>query len=466
MARRRARLIALVAATGALVAALVSGAGSVLSGAQQAPPTFNRDIAPILFAKCVSCHRPGEIAPMSLLSYEAARPWARAIKTRVAAREMPPWPAAPPYGRFRNEHVLTDEQINTIVAWVDAGAPEGTGNPPRAPRLVEGWSSQMDRPPDMVIDAPGTFDLQANGLVPEFRIWAKAAFGRDRFIEALELRPTVRAAVHHASVFRARLPRDAAIGRGELWPGGPILEGVPVQRGGARAPLPVSPGQPLVFYVPAGGFMKFPSGVGKHLEPDDYLVWTFHLTTTGEPVTAGARLGLWFSRRSVEFEVMTSKVSERVLVKGQEIGSDRFGPLFPNIAPHDADYTVTGTLRITEPIILYALWPHMHYRGREMTFILEEGRGREQTLLSVPRYRSSWQFVYELARPMRIPAGRTIRAVARYDNSSRNPENPDPTQEVIWGPQAHNEMFDPFIEFAFDRPVMEQRSTDVREDPR
>lgn len=150
--------------------------------------------------------------------------------------------------------------------------------------------------------------------------------------------------------------------------------------------------------------------------------------------------------------------------------SDALGPQFPNIAPHDPEYTVSATMRVTEPIVLYALWPHMHTRGRDITFVLEEGRRREQILLSVPRYRFAWQFVYELARPLRIPAGGVIRAIAHYDNSSRNRENPDPSQEVIWGPQAFNEMFDPFVEFAYDRPFMPQNPFNLREpglpDPR
>jgi hypothetical protein len=429
----------------------------------QAPavPTFNRDVAPILRAKCAICHRAGEMAPMSLVTYEETRPWARAIKTRVAAREMPPWPADPRHGRFRNEQTLTDAQIETLVAWVDAGAPQGDGTPPPPPPLVDGWTSEMDRPPDMVIEAPLQLDLPPSGVIPEFRIWAKAPFGRERLIEAIELRPTARAVVHHASVFRARLPRGAAVGRGEIWPGGPVVEGVPVLRNGTQVPGSAgSFGTPLVFYVPAGGFLRLPRGVGKRLDRDDYLMWVFHLTTTGERQRAGARLGLWFARGRVEHEVVTWTVNDRVVVNGTEVPRDGRGPQYPNIRPGEADYTVTGSMRVTEPLLLYALWPHMHARGRAITFVLEDRNGREQTLLSIPRYSFNWQFTYALEKPLRIAAGSTIRATARYDNSARNPENPDPTQEVVWGPQAFNEMFDPFVEFAVDRVTMQSRPSD------
>ena len=392
---------------------------------------------------------------MSLLSYSAARPWARAIKARTQAREMPPWPAEPQPGRFRNDHSLTPAQIDTLAAWADAGAPEGPGSAPFAPRFLDGWSAQMNRPPDLVIDAP-EFALPADGLVPEFKIWTKAPFGRERFLEAIELRPTNRAVVHHASVFRAKPPRGTRIGTAPAWPGGPTFEGIPVLRNGAPAPETLTPsfGTPLVFYVPAGGFLRFPEGVAKRIKGDEHLMWTFHLVTTGREERAGARVGLWFSRTEPRHEVVTWTVTDRVLVNGVEVPRDARGPRFPNIPAQAGDYTVTGLMRVKEPITIYALWPHMHYRGREITFRVEDPKGVATTLLSIPRYRFAWQFTYELAAPLKVPAGSTITAVARYDNSARNPDNPDPSQEVTWGPQAANEMFDPFLELVYDRRTL------------
>ena len=448
------RMFAACVTAFAAVSALGLAWGLGLAGAQaQAPtPTFNREVAPILFASCAMCHRPGDIAPMSLLSYDAARPWARAIKAKVLSREMPPWSADTRFGQFRNEHRLLDSQIATLVAWADAGAPEGEGTPPLPPKFVEGWTSRMDRPPDQVIEAPLDLELPARGIIPEFTVWAKVPFGKDRFIEAIELRPTNRKVVHHASVFRGKLPRGANVGRAEAWPGGPLLDGIPMLPGGAP-PLKSSmlSGQPLVFYVPAGGFLRFPSGVAKKIESDEYLMWTFHLMPSGEEARAGARIGLWFSQRDVRDEVITWTITDRVLVNGKEVGRDSGGPMYPNIPPNDSSYTVTGLMKVARPLTLYALWPHMHNRGRDITFSVMDSRGREQILLSVPRYRFAWQFVYELATPLRIPAGSTLKAIAHYDNSSMNPENPDPNQEVTWGPQSTNEMFDPFVEIAYER---------------
>lgn len=450
---RRAGVSAAIGVSGVLLVqpGLHGGAGQ-----DRQAPSFNQEVAPILFSRCAGCHRPGDVAPMSLLSYASARPWARSIKARVQAREMPPWPADPAVGRFRNEQVLSDVERATLVAWVDAGAPEGTGSPPPAPPFLEGWSSQMNRPPDVIIEAPLRLDLPAQGLIPEFSVWSSQPFGKDRVIEAIELRPTNRSAVHHASVFRSRLPRGARIGRAAIWPGGPVFDGIPLSSKGVPLSLATpmaSLGQPLVFYVPSGGFLRFPKGVGKRIASDEFLMWTFHLTTSGRAAQAGARVGLWFSRDTVRNDVTTWTVTDRVQVNGKDVRRDAGGPIFPNIAPNDPEYTVTGFMTLARPATLYALWPHMHYRGRDITFSLVDGKGRDQPLLHIPQYRFGWQFTYELATPLRLAAGATIKAVAHYDNSSRNRENPDPGQEVVWGPQADNEMFDPFVELAYERPA-------------
>ena len=155
--------------------------------------------------------------------------------------------------------------------------------------------------------------------------------------------------------------------------------------------------------------------------------------------------------RSVDHEVITWTVTDKVSVDGKDVPRDAGGPLIPDIPPGEAHFTVTGSMTVKEPATLYALWPHMHARGRDMTFTVRDPKGREQTLFSVPRYQFGWQFSYELATPLKIAAGSTIQAVAHYNNSASNRENPDPSQAVTWGPQATNEMFDPFIEIVYDK---------------
>src|SRR3954453_7970400 len=169
------------------------GAAALTSGvAAQAPPTptFNADVAPIVFAKCASCHRPGAVGAMSLTSYREVRPWARSMKARVTKREMPPWSADPRFGHFLNDNSLTQAQIDTIAAWVDGGMPEGTGAAPAMPKYeAGGWRTINGRGPDVIIEMPMEYELPAEGQVPVFRIWDKNPFKEDVFIEALQIQP-------------------------------------------------------------------------------------------------------------------------------------------------------------------------------------------------------------------------------------------------------------------------------------
>jgi mono/diheme cytochrome c family protein len=423
-------------------------------GSPYETPTFNRDIAPILYANCVGCHRPGEVAPMSLLTFTDARPWARAMKRKVIAREMPPWYADDRFGDFSNRPRLTPGQIDAIAEWTDAGAPEGDGAPPAAPIFPEGWSNQMGRPPDQVIEAPSEIEVPAEGTVPTFTLWLRLPFKFDTFVEAVELRPSNRQVVHHASVSLGILPPLTRLGRASLWPGGPALNGVRLAGDGQPYATASSAefGYPMLFYVPGGGFLKLPQGTAKRIRPGENLSWGMHLVTTGKPERVRMRLGLWFARKAVAHEVIMMTANIRKIVDGKEIATDvRGNAVIPNIPPGAENWSITGLITFPNAVTLYALWPHMHFRGKNMTFILSYPNGREETLLSVPRYDFHWQITYQLTRPVKIPARSSIRAVAHYDNSARNRNNPDPTQEVVWGEQSWNEMFNPFLEVSVDK---------------
>ncbi len=419
-----------------------------------ATPTFNRDVAPILYSNCVGCHRPGEVAPMSLLTFSDARPWARAIKARVLAREMPPWSADARYGDFSNRPRLTSADVETLGQWVDAGAPEGDGAPPVPPRFPDGWNSQMGRPPDQVLEAPSEVDVPAEGTVPAFTLWLKLPYRYDTFVEAVELRPSNRRVVHHASVSLGALPPLTKLGRAALWSGGPVLDGVRLARDGQPyvTRSAVEFGYPMLFYVPGGGFLKLPPGTAKRMRPGENVSWGMHLVTTGQPERVRMRLGLWLARRAVAHEVLMMTANTKRVVDGREVPMDARGnPIIPNIPAGAENWSITGLITFPNDVTLYALWPHMHLRGKDMTFTLTYPNGREETLLSVPRYDFNWQITYQLAKPLKIPARSTIRAVAHYDNSARNRNNPDPTQEVFWGEQSWNEMFNPFLEVSVDK---------------
>src|SRR5262245_41983438 len=185
--------------------AVLPGAYAGLSASQAdgkaAAPTFNADVAPIIFEKCASCHRAGAVGAMALTSYREVRPWARSIKARVAKREMPPWSADPRFGHYMNDQSMTQQQIDTIVKWVDAGSPEGTGPAPAMPKYADGgWRMIFGRPPDVVLEMPMEYELPAEGQIPVFRMWDKNPFKEDIFIQALQIQPSDLSVTHHSAL--------------------------------------------------------------------------------------------------------------------------------------------------------------------------------------------------------------------------------------------------------------------------
>lgn len=444
---------------------LLASGGWMVDAAGQAPSTavsYNQHVAPIVLARCATCHRPGEVAPMSLLSYSDVRPWARAIKAKVLAREMPPWFADPRFGRFRNERRLSDAEIETIVSWVDAGAPEGAGTPPPTPHFPQNSSGFMDRPPDRVMEMPVDLELPATGEPPYIKLWSKSPFRQDMFLEAVELRPGNRRVAHHSSIGTMPLPRGARLRSGPAWPGGPDVpdalalfgDGRPVADG-------VMTGNVLVFYVPGGGFMRFREGTARRIRSTDHLLWSLHYMPTGTAERDRHTVALWFARTPPTHEVVTAAASDVHIVNGREILAGDDALLAP-IPPRASDYERIGLIAFPEPVTLVALWPHMHAYGRDMTFTAVYPDGREETLLSVPRYDFNWQIQYELEEPLKLPAGTVVRAVAHYDNSNRNPRNRTPDEEVRWGLQSWNEMFGPFLEVVYDnRPIVRRPPPDL-----
>jgi hypothetical protein len=427
-----------------------------------AAPTFNRDVAPILFANCVSCHRPGEVAPMSLLSYADARPWAAAIKQKVLLREMPPWFADPRYGRFRNARVLTDAQIDTLAAWADGGAPEGDGPAAAAPLMPPGSAGFMDRPPDYVLQMPVPLEIPSAGEAPYIKLWSRTPFRRDMYLEAVELRPSNRRVTHHSSAGMMAMPPGARLTTARAWPGGPMVrDAVALLRDGRPAADGTTTGNVMVFYVPGGGFQRFPPGMARRMRPNELVLWSIHYMPTGRPETDRHSLALWVAKTPPTHEVVTAAASEVHLVEGEEVlaGDDR---LLAPIPPHAANYERTGIIAFREPVTLVALWSHMHNHGKDMTFIVVYPDGREETILHVPRYDFNWQIQYMLAEPLKLPAGSAIRATAHYDNSRANPRNTAPDRPVEWGLQSWNEMFGPFLEIAYDnRPLPPTRRPDL-----
>jgi hypothetical protein len=452
---------------------LMLGAGclSVLpayAGQAPAAPTWNKDVAPIVYANCVTCHRAGEVAPMSLLTYADARPWAKGIKAKVHAREMPPWFADPRYGKFNNKRGLTQAQIDTIVAWADGGAPQGAGPAPPAPELGERSAEIMDRAPDAVLDMPIEFDIHPVTVMPFFNVWAKHPFTEDKYIEAVENRPGNRAVTHHSAVYAMPLPRGAHhVGIGPAFPGGPLINAVPVREDGsqlgdtteidasneeATANTDVNNfGTIMTFYAPGTGALRFKPGLVKHMKRDDYIRWNLHYNPTGREEKDRHSVRLWFAKDARL--VLEGQLANEVNVyEGQEIiGRNQQRA---NIPAHAENYRVYSLKAITSDSTVNSFWPHMHLRGKDMTYSVTYPDGREEILLSTPRYSFEWQIQYQFDEAIKLPAGSMLRVVAHYDNSSKNKFNPAPDQELPWGSQSWHEMYFPYMDLAVDKDVV------------
>jgi hypothetical protein len=443
-----------------LVGTLTTTIGA--SQASAATPTFTKDVAPILFEKCAMCHRPGEVAPMTLLSYEDARPWAKAIKAKVVAREMPPWGADSETSlKMRNDRSLTEQQIDTIARWVDAGAPRGNpGDMPAAPKFADGWSQGSE--PDYIIEMPLEFKIPAEGELAVQNFYSKVPFSEDRFAEVVELRPGNRAVVHHAGMYFADLPEGATLdAEGRL-----VRKQAANNANAPRSEFGLPGSSKLLSYVPGRGVDSHRPDAGKRIPADKYFNWQMHYNPIGTPQTDRSRLGIWFNKVPVKYEILIRQAGDPLATtkgglslyraEGQEVeytadeSNTRRRSRTPNIPAYAGDWHLTGITPVTEDITLYAMSPHMHLRGKSLKWVVTYPDGRDVTILNVPKFDFNWQINYELAEPLRIPAGSKIAGIGVYDNSLRNRWNPAPNLEVFWSEQSWDEMYQPFTEYSVD----------------
>ena len=459
----------------------VLGGGGVVraDGTAKAVPTFAKDIAPILYENCTSCHRPGDIAPMSLITYRDTRPWARAIKDTVLAGEMPPWLADPhnSSGTFRDERILDQATIDTLVAWVDGGAPRGEGDLPALPDFPENWTYK-DGEPDYVFELPVEYEIAAEGQEEYLDFYVAIPWEEDRFAEVIELRPSNRSVVHHAGAYVVDLPPGTRVGEHGILE---TFDGEVLDRDAASKlrrtnstrieqqvfnQFNLAGSSKLISYVPGRGVERFMPGTGKRVTAGKYVRFTMHYNAVGQVETDQSKLGLWFNTKPVTHEVLTRQAGNPVptsafghdiyIVQGEEIvptldeNGERIRPKIPNIPPYEGNWKITGITPITEPITLYGLSPHMHLRGKSLRWVVTFPDGREETILDVPKFDFNWQIHYELAEPMHIPAGSKITGIGVYDNSLANRWNPGPQLEVYWGDQSWDEMYQAFTEYTID----------------
>ena len=381
-----------------------------------AAPTFNKDVLPVLQKNCQVCHRPGEAAPMSLLTYESARPWAKAMKAAVLSRKMPPWFADPKYGHFVNDARLADADVETIAAWVDAGAPEGDPKDRPAPRVWrEGWNIR----PDVEISLLKPYTVPEKAVVPWLDFVVPTHFTKDTWVAAAEVRAGARSVVHHSTVtFVPPGPNTKALEA--LATGEPVT----LPRGlNAEALVGLGPGAPARRFDEYDAAVLIPAG--------SFLIFNMHYTTNGKETADQTKVGL-------ELAAAEPK-NQLVQVLAGDEGSTSARNL--TILPGDASSPGHGSVTFAKPVTLASLNPHMHLRGKDFIYRAVYPTGESEILLSVPRFDYAWQPGYKFEKPLLLPAGTRLEMDGHWDNSANNPNNPDPAATVHWGQQIWEEMF-------------------------
>ena len=446
-------------------------------------PTFSKDIAPIVFNNCASCHRAGEVAPMTLTSYDDVRPWAKVIKNKVVSREMPPWGADPAHSlKMRNDRSLTQAQIDTIVAWADGGAPKGSdADLPPMPKFAEGWT--FGREPDAILEMPVDFSIPAEGELGVQMFYSKVPWSDDKFAETLEIRPGNRAVVHHAGVFVVDIPEGATIVNGRLvMPDGKASTDRGAGAAGRADDTALPGANKLLSWVPGRGVDSHRADIGKRIPAGKYINWQIHYNPIGKAATDRTRLGIWFNKAQVTHELLIRQAGDALATtkgglslyraEGKEVeytadeGSTRRRSKTPNIPAYAEDWSLTGITPVTEDITLYAMSPHMHLRGKSLRWVVVFPDGREQAILDVPKFDFNWQIEYELEQPFKIPAGSKILGIGKYDNSPKNKWNPAPNLDVYWSEQSWDEMYQPFTLYSVDSQVLSEMTVTKTPQPK
>jgi hypothetical protein len=407
------------------LAAVVLVAGAMLSATDKPTPTFYEDILPLIQDHCQSCHRPGEVAPMPLVTYEQTRPWAAAIAKSVESKLMPPWFADPRFGHFSNDPSLAPQQIATILAWVKAGTP--AGNPhdaPSPPHWARGWNIA---PPDVVLPMPTPVTIPAKGDVEYTYEIVPTHFTEDKWIQMAEVHPSSPEYVHHAVVYirppDSRWLRHAPVGV----PFTASTLSDPQDRLEAHG----TTSDLLLVYAPGSSPDHWPDGMAKFVPAGSDLVLQVHYTTNGSAGSDQTSIGLVFAKTPPRQRVLTLQLNDHAFIIPP--GADDFRVEVQGTMPHDAT--------------LLRLFPHMHLRGKRFEYDVVKPDGSIETLLRV-NYHFHWQLSYRLAEPRLLKAGTRLRAVAWYDNSRNNPHNPDPDATVTWGDQTYQEMMVGFFDVA------------------
>ena len=376
---------------------------TLASGQASAGPTWTADVGPIMSQKCMNCHRPGQIAPMSLLTYEDVSPWVRSIRMMVENRIMPPWHADPRYGEFGNDRRLSEDQIATVSQWVEIGAPRGEGNftPPVFAAATDGFLLTGELgPPDFIFRMDEGYTVPANGADVNPEIMVATNLEQDIWVQAAEVRGNFNVVHHNVVSIIGPDGEYARTGR-------------------------------LASTVPGKQWDRFPVGSGKMIEAGSTLRFGLHYHPSNVPVVDTSSVAVWLVRDQITHELHSSVVADGDL----------------KIPPFDPNYESRGEFVFETDAAITLFKPHMHYRGKDMLYRVIYPDGTSETLLSVPNYDMNWQISYEFAKPVPVPMGTRLEVISHFDNSRGNPWNPNPSVQVLWGSDSRDEMMEGWFDY-------------------
>ena len=402
-------------------------------------PTYARDVAPILRAKCETCHHPGEVAPFTLQTYKQASAWAADIKRYTQNRQMPPWKPAPGYGEFAREHeiALTDQERATLAKWADGGAP--LGNPkqiPPARQFSTGWKLGE---PDVILTPQREYHLAADGEDVYRNFVVPIDTTQERWVSAVEVHPGNRAVVHHVLVYvdAAGASEKLEAQEHDGQPGYTSYGGGP----GFQTDRFIGA------WAPGNEALMAPDGMGQRIPKGARLVLQVHYHKDGKPETDRTQIGIHFCNTTVDKEILNKYVAN---------------PFF-RIPAGDPNKEVRMDLTIREDSHLRYVAPHMHLLGRDMQISAELPDHTIKPLIWIKDWDFNWQMTYELKTPLALPSGTKIHLVAHYDNSAGNMRNPlrlHP-RDVGWGESTTDEMCICFLGLTHDDEHLAQQPSDT-----
>ncbi len=389
-------------------------------------PDYVADIAPIIEENCAYCHREGGIGPFAMNNYMMVKGFAPMIQEVLLTKRMPPMQVDPHIGKFTNANYISDKDLQTLVHWIDAGAPRGDNKADPLTTIahtdMRAW--QLGEP-DYVVTAP-EHKIPATGVIDYYNELVELSFDEDKWVRAVQFIPGAPSVLHHLLTYV--VPETES-----FIPGQEIGEAPPPRRQGGNVASGLNSRKFLEGYAPGKiDAMVFPENTGVFVPKGHKLAMQFHYTTNGKAEVDKTLLGLYFydKEKPPAHEYLNSAVATMF-----------------KIPPYEIEDKEIAHQTFQEAVVLYGMRAHMHFRGKHMEFTVEYPDGRKEMLLSVPNYSYSWQPTYQLEKPVTLPAGTKVYVTGAFDNSIYNPANPDPSKELSFGLQSWDEMFIGYLSY-------------------